>query len=364
MFPADALARELLADERRVALVTDGRGGGYGETLATVEVHRVRAGQVAGRGPIARAGGLAALALGTLEARALLARLAPAAAVGFGGYASVPTMLAASWARIPTVIHEQNAVLGRANRLLAGRMSRIATSFAEVAGLGDRARGKASLTGNPVRSEITAIGRDPYPRFAEDGPLRILVLGGSQGARVFSHIVPAAVALLPEGMRARLRLDQQCRAEDLEAARTAYRASGTQAELAAFFDDVPRRLARAHLAICRAGASTVAELCAAGRPAVLVPYPHAADDHQTANARAMAEAGGGWLAPEPEFTAESLAARLETVFERPASLGQAAAGARAMGLPEAARRLAEVVHAVTPAKGGSAGAPGAGRLAA
>ncbi|HZB93208.1 MAG TPA: undecaprenyldiphospho-muramoylpentapeptide beta-N-acetylglucosaminyltransferase, partial [Stellaceae bacterium] len=306
LFPAEALARELMGRGCRIALVTDRRGQAFGDKLPGVALHRIRAGRF-GTGLVSKVVGIAELALGTLEAGRLLRSLAPAAAVGFGGYPSVPTMLAAARQNLPTVIHEQNAILGRANRLLAPRVRRIATAFPELGGMREADRARVVLTGNPVRPAIAALRGAPYRAPEEDGAFDILILGGSQGARALSQVVPAAFALMPEALRRRLRVTQQARAEDLEGVRRAHRASGVAAELAPFFNDVPERLARAHLVISRAGASTMAELAMVGRPAILVPYPHAADDHQTANARALEKAGGAWVVPQAEFTAAALA---------------------------------------------------------
>jgi len=218
--------------------------------------------------------------------------------VGFGSYASVPAVMAAQRADIRTVLHEQNAVLGRANRLLARRAAKIALSFDRVHGLPGGDSGRTVVTGNPVRPAIAAVADRPYPQC--DGDLCLLITGGSQGARVFSQVVPAAIEMLDESLRSRLRIAQQCRAEDFASVRDAYDRLGIVAELATFFADMPERLAVAHLAITRAGASTVSELCAAGRPAILVPYPHAADDHQTANARAIERAGAAWVVGTPD----------------------------------------------------------------
>lgn len=355
MFPAEALARELAIRNCGVALITDRRGGGYGAALADVETHQVRAGQVTGRGLWARLMGLAQLALGTIEARKVLRRLRPAAAVGFGGYASVPAMLAATGARIPTLLHEQNAVLGRANRLLAPRVDCIATSFEEVSAIRPQDRAKVVRTGNPVRAEIAALSASHTTAPETDGPLRILVLGGSQGATVFGRVVPEAVAALHDDLRGRLEISQQCRAEDLEAVERAYADLGIGVELSAFFNDVAGRLARAHLVICRAGASTVAEITAAGRSAILVPYPRATDDHQTANARAVEDAGGGWVMPESEFTGAALSARIESLLRRPAEITEAGAKAGTVGIPDAAARLAELVVAVAKGNGWTPG---------
>jgi UDP-N-acetylglucosamine--N-acetylmuramyl-(pentapeptide) pyrophosphoryl-undecaprenol N-acetylglucosamine transferase len=298
--------------------------------------------------------GLAALALGTIEAGRLLRTLAPAAAIGFGGYPSVPTMLAAARLGVPTLLHEQNAILGRANRLLAPRVRTIATSFAEVGAVRPSDRARLVETGNPVRSAITALRGTPYPMLAGDAPLHVLVLGGSQGARVLSDVIPAACALLPEPLRRRLRIAQQARAEDIEAVRRAHAASGVDAELATFFDDVPARLTRAQLVISRSGASTVAELAMIGRPAILVPYLPAADDHQTANARALERAGGAWVMPHAAFTPDALAERLTQLMSAPEALARAAAAAHALGRPHAARALAALVLATIEGSNGHA----------
>lgn len=345
MFPAEALAGQLLSRGYRVGLVTDRRGAGFGERLPAVEVHRISAGGLAGRGVGSRLVALFHLIKGFFEARRLVARLRPLIAVGFGGYASVPTVLAAARAGLPTLLHEQNAVLGRANRLLARRAQAIATSFADTTALG---AAKPRFTGNPVRPAIAALAARAYAAPMES--FGLLVLGGSQGAHVFSQLVPAAIALLPAELRQRLAVAQQCRAEDLEAARAAYDALGQQAELSTFFADVPERLGRAHLVICRSGASTVAELAAAGRPAILLPFPYATDDHQTANARSFAAAGGGWLLPEAEATPAKLAEMLTGLIAQPSTLVFAANRAHRAGQPDAAQRLADLVGELASAK--------------
>jgi UDP-N-acetylglucosamine--N-acetylmuramyl-(pentapeptide) pyrophosphoryl-undecaprenol N-acetylglucosamine transferase len=351
MFPAEALANELLSRGHAVALVTDRRGGGFGDRLAAVELHRISAGGLAGTGIVGRAQGVVQLGLGFFQARALLGRLAPAAVVGFGGYASVPTVFAASFSGIPTVLHEQNAVLGRANKLLAKRATRIATSFTTVAGIA--AADRAVLTGNPVRPAIAALAGEPYAPIAPDGEIRLLVVGGSLGARVFGRLVPEALAALPEALRRRLRLVQQVRAEDLESVRAAYAKQGTAAELAPFFSDIPEQLRAAHLVIARAGASTVAELAATGRPAILVPFPYATDDHQTANARSMETAGAAWLMPEAATPPALLAERLTALLADPAALARAADAARRQGRLDAAARLADLVVSLIRSNGSS-----------
>jgi UDP-N-acetylglucosamine--N-acetylmuramyl-(pentapeptide) pyrophosphoryl-undecaprenol N-acetylglucosamine transferase len=283
------------------------------------------------------------LARGYFEARRLLRELDPAVAVGFGGYASLPTILAACHAGVLTIVHEQNAVLGRANRLLASRVDAIATSFEQVQKLPPKGRAVMRRTGNPVRPEIAALSTQPYPAPEANGPLHILVTGGSQGATVFSSLVPLAVALLPPESRARLRIVQQCRPEDLEAVTQAYRELNVAAELQPFFTDIPARLAKAQLLICRAGASTVAEATAAGRPAILVPYPAAMDDHQTENARALMRAKCAWFADQALLTPEKLRDMLEAMLAEPARLIEVARRAREVGIPNAAAQLADMV---------------------
>ncbi len=348
MFPAEALAGELKERGCRLALITDSRGAAYKGTLSEVETHNIRAGGIAGKGMIGRAKSVVNLGVGTLQARSLLGRLKPACVVGFGGYASVPTMMAATWSGLKTAIHEQNALLGRANRLMAGRVDRIATSFDKVRGIPEAANNKIVHTGMPVRPGIAAVRGAPYPAITENSPLKILVLGGSQGAHVFSEAVPAALAKLPEPLQRRIHISQQCRPEDLEAAKARYAGLAVESELKTFFDDVPGRLVEAHLIIARSGASTVAELTAVGRPAILVPYPYAADDHQSYNAHAIDEAGGGWLMPEDSMTPEILADRIQSLFGLPQTLEKAAAGAIRVGRSDAAARLADMVMALLP----------------
>ncbi len=353
VFPAEALARELMQRGHRLALVTDRRGDAYGGALGEIDTHRIRAGGIAGKGPLAKIKSVAELALGTVQARGLLKELKPSAVVGFGGYASLPTVMAAGFAGISTVLHEQNAILGRANRLLAGRARAIAVSFPESRGIPANAEAKVTHTGMPVRTNILDVRDAPYPTFTDDKPFNILVLGGSQGARVLSEVIPEAMGRLPEKLRKRLGITQQCRPEDLENVRGTYKRLGIDAELASFFDDVPARLAASHLVISRSGASTVAELLAVGRPALLVPYRYAVDDHQRLNAHAVDEVGAGWLIPEADFTAESLASRLQSMFGMPMILEKAAEAARKAGRPDATERLATLVEATLNGENGA-----------
>ena len=353
LFPAAALAEALSQRGYRLTLMTDRRADISPGAFNDVPVYRIRAGGIASGSALRRLRNAAALVFGTIETYRLMHGLRPDVAVGFGGYPSVPPLLAAARRGIPLVIHEQNAVLGRANRLLAPRAAHIALSHLCVAGLQPRDEGKARVIGNPVRPAISALATRPYPSLAADEPRRLLIIGGSQGARIFSEIVPQAVARLPSAMRAQVRIAQQCRASEMESTGAAFRALGVAAELAIFFDDMPRRLETAHLVLARAGASTISELAAAGRPAVLVPYPHAVDDHQTANAKTLAAVGGAWLVPQTELTPDGLADLLAQLFARPVFLGTAAMCARASGRRSAAHDLAGLVESVAMAATGS-----------
>ena len=335
-FPAEALASELIARGHRVALMTDARAAAkLPPVFAGGEVHVLRGAGIAGRGLRRATLAAGALAMGTLAARALLATLEPAAIVGFGGYPTIAPVMATRLLRNPppVILHEQNAVLGRANRAMVSRAKILALSFAATARIPNGVA--TALTGNPVRT-----GFDPSIPVPHDA-LHLLVLGGSLGARVFSDAVPAALAALPAAMRQRLRVVQQCRAEDVDRVAAAYAASAIAAELSTFFPDVAARLAAADLVIARAGASTIAELAAAGRPAILVPLPGAIDDHQTANARALCEAGGAWLIPQRDIA--TLADRLASLFAIPAVLTAAGSAAASVARPDAAARLADLV---------------------
>jgi UDP-N-acetylglucosamine--N-acetylmuramyl-(pentapeptide) pyrophosphoryl-undecaprenol N-acetylglucosamine transferase len=348
MFPAEALARALLARGLAVDLATDERGGGFGDRLPEVKVHRIASGGVAGKGTGARLRNFLRLGWGFLQSRSLLRQLKPAVVVGFGGYPSIPPLAAAQRGGVPTLLHEQNAVMGRANRFLAKNAARLAVSFEQVQFSDAVIATRRTVTGNPVRPEISAIAQTPYvaPRAGET--IRLFVMGGSLGARVFGRVVPEAVALLPPALRNRLAIAQQARAEDLAQAEADYRALGLAVELKQFFADVPERLRQAHLLITRAGASTLAELTAAGRPAILVPLPNSIDDHQMANARALVSAGGGWLLPESSLTPAALAKILEEALADPARLETAAAAAKSLGKRDAADRLAGLVIDLLP----------------
>jgi UDP-N-acetylglucosamine--N-acetylmuramyl-(pentapeptide) pyrophosphoryl-undecaprenol N-acetylglucosamine transferase len=341
MFPAQALARTLLSRGFDVCLFTDRRGGGLGPDLPQVRTYAIASGGIAGIGAVRRIRNTLRIGLGYLQARAGLRACGASCIVGFGGYASVPPVLAGAHLGLRVVLHEQNAVFGRANRRLARYADVVCTSFDAVAATPESAVGKLVLTGNPVRPDIAEIGRRPYGLPGTDGALTLLVTGGSQGATVFNDLVPEALSRLPEEIRRRLTVYQQAPGDGVERVAEAYRQAGIKHELAPFFVDLPRHLAAAQLVICRAGASTLAELACAGRPAILVPFPAATDDHQTANAKSLCEAGGGWLMPQATLTAESLAGRLEDLLSAPATLAEAAHAALKAAKRDAQIRLAD-----------------------
>ena len=342
-FPAEALAAELLRRGRRIVLMTDARSGGLNSpAFAGQERFMISGRGVFGSGAWHAARSALALAAGTVQARRLLARLDATVVVGFGGYPAVAPVLASRLLRRRprVVLHDQNAVLGRANRLLARFADTLALSHAATTRVPAGVR--TVVTGNPVRPAVLAVAASPYE--PPGAALRLLVLGGSLGARVFSDVVPAALALLPDPLRARLRVTQQCRPEDLERVRAAYATSGIAAELGAFFADVAGLLAGAHLVICRGGGSSVAELAVVGRPAIIVPLPIAIDDDQAANARGLVEGGGAWMVRQPEFTPAVLARRIATLAGLPAVLTAAAQAAAGCAIADAAVRLADLVE--------------------
>jgi len=345
VFPAEALAGELEARGVPFALVTDARGRQWQGALSRRPIHYIHSASPTGS-LWRRLTALLALGLGLIDAWRALGRIGPAAVVGFGGYASVPTMVAARLRRLPAMLHEQNAVLGKANRLVLDGTARVATSFARTRHLAEGDR-RARLVGNPVREPVRALRGSPYRPPSEGRVVDLLVFGGSQGAASFSQVVPEAVLSLPVPLRTRLRIVQQCRPEDLDRVRMRYVRAGIVAELAPFFADLPQRLAAAHLVVARSGASTVAELAAIGRPSVLVPYPYAADDHQTANARAFEATGACIVVPHASFTPSTLAGHLVALAEAPQRLAAMAAAAHQAGRPDAAARLADVVAEMT-----------------
>lgn len=343
LIPAFALATELHARGHHVALITDARGAKIPGKPDFLTAHVLPAGRL-GKNPVAVLKGLRAIWQGRSMALRLFESFAPSCVIGFGGYPALPALLAARAARIPTVIHEQNAVLGRVNRYLAKGVDAIATAYPEVDRLDPRWWGKVHLVGNPVRPEVLALRGEPFPEFSEDSLFRVLVTGGSQGASVLAQVVPDGLAMLPPALRHRLQVTQQCRPEDLEAVRARYAAHEIPAELGTYFEDMASRLAGAHLFVGRAGASTIAELTAVGRPAILVPLPIATDDHQAANTREMVKAGGARAIRQPGFTPKELAKQIQAMAMNPVGLANAAHAAWNCGLPRAVEDLADLVE--------------------
>jgi len=345
MTPAQALGNDLLARGYRVEVLTDHRGLSYKSMFKNMPMHVVKSG-TAHKGALGKVKGLINFSVGLVQASMLIQKLKPAMVVGFGGYPSVPGVYAAQLKKVPTIIHEQNAIIGRANAFLAPKATRIALSLPDVQGLDEIEKTRAVFTGNPVRPDIAALYSQAYPQLDDNSELRIFIMGGSLGARVFSDIVPKALAALSSDHRSRLRIVQQCREEDLQATKETYAKNGLEAELATFFDNVAEQLSQAHLIICRSGASTVAEVATAGRPAIFVPYPHHKDQQQKMNADVVADSGGAWVMTEDGFTVEALRARIETFLQSPSLLFGAAENARTCGKPDAARKLGNLVTAI------------------
>lgn len=345
MVPAAALAAELTKRGHRVALVSDERGVRFPGLFEGIQTHVLPAGRLGG-GPLGWGKAMREMWRGRTMARELYRTFRPAAVIGFGGYPALPALLAAFADKIPTAVHEQNAVLGRVNRFVARRVDAIATSSEPTERLGPKLLGKTHLVGNPVREAVLALRTRPYPLLEEDGIFRILVTGGSQGASILSQVVPDGLAMLPVTLRRRLQVTHQARIEDIDAVRKKYAEHDIPAELATYLPDMPEQLAWAHLVIARAGASTISELTAAGRPAILVPLPGATDDHQTANAREITRAGGARTIAQGDFTAVELAKQMQKLGLDPAALQNAAGRARSCGRPSAASDLADLVESL------------------
>ncbi|WP_018075597.1 undecaprenyldiphospho-muramoylpentapeptide beta-N-acetylglucosaminyltransferase [Novosphingobium nitrogenifigens] len=343
LIPAFALATELERRGHHVALITDDRGARIPGKPSFLPAHVLPAGRL-GKNPVALFKGLRAIWQGRAMALRLFESFQPSCVIGFGGYPALPALLAAQSAKIPSVIHEQNAVLGRVNRLLAGRVNAIATAYPAVERLAAKWADKVHMVGNPVRAEVLELRKEPFPLLDEDSVLRVLVTGGSQGASILSEVVPDGLAMLPPALRHRLQVTQQCRPEDLEAVRARYAGHQIPAELGTYFEDMASRLAEAHLFIGRSGASTIAELTAVGRPAILVPLPIATDDHQSANARELVRAGGARAIKQTSFTPKELAKQIQAIALKPEALANAAHASWNCGLPDAVEDLADLVE--------------------
>lgn len=344
LFPAEALAHEMTRRGWSVHLATDQRAERYAGGFPAELVHAVPSATFGSRNPFAMARAGWTLWRGFVRSSSILQRLKPAIVVGFGGYPTLPPLFAATRRNIPTLIHEQNAVMGRANRALAARVTAIAGGFmAEGEG---NAADKMVVTGNPVRPAVIEAAKSAYPSLNGAKPFRLLVFGGSQGAQFFSEAVPPAIRALPEEARARLAVTQQARPEDEAAVRAAYAEMGVAAEVAPFFNDLAQRMAAAHLVVSRSGASTVSEIAVIGRPALLVPYPYALDHDQAANAAALARAGGAEVHRQDTLSPERLSALIGAMMEDKARLLSMAAAARSAGKPDAARLLADLTEAI------------------
>ena len=343
LIPAFALATELDRRGHHVALVTDERGARIPGKPDFCPAHVLPAGRL-GKNPLTWAKGLSGIWQGRAMALRLFESFQPSCVVGFGGYPALPALLAAQSAKIPTVIHEQNAVLGRVNRLLARRVDAIATAYREVGRMKPQWLNKVHLVGNPVRAEVLALRKASFPPLGEHGLLRVLVTGGSQGATVLAEVVPDGLAMLPPALRHRLQVTQQCRPEDIEMVRARYAAHQIPAELGTYFEDMDARLAETHLFIGRAGASTIAELTAVGRPGILVPLPIATDDHQAANAFELVKAGGARAIRQPGFLPKELAKQVQAIALAPDALAHAAHAAWNCGFPDAVSDLADLVE--------------------
>ena len=345
MVPAAALGEELARRGHHVVLVSDDRGVRFPGLFEEVETHVLPAGRLGG-GPFGWLRAARNVLAGRAMARRLYKEIRPSCVIGFGGYPALPSLLAAFRAGVPTIVHEQKAVLGRVNRYVADKVDAIATSYENVERLKDSWRAKTHLVGNPVREAILELRMRPYPMIEEDGIFRVLVTGGSQGASILSQVVPDGLALLPVHFRRRLQVTHQARVEDIETVRAKYLNHGIPAEIATYLPDLPEHLAWAHIVIARAGASTIAELTAAGRPAILVPLPSATDDHQTANAKEITQAGGARTINQRSFTAPELAKQIQKLGLDTHALENAAARARSCGRPNAARDLADLVESI------------------
>ena len=343
LFPAEALAVELVKQGIEVHLATDARGMAYGGAFPAKERHAIRAATPSGKSPIALIKALLALGRGLVQSLQLVRRLKPDAVVGFGGYPSVPPVLAGWLLGIPTLVHEQNGVLGRANRFLAPLTKGLATGFGDVKSVPRSVKDRMHLVGNPVRPAVLEVADIAYRPVTTDGAIHLLITGGSQGARVMSDVVPKALGLLPRELKSRLAIVHQARGDDLAVAERNYAEAGIKADIRAFFDDLPKRIADAHLVIGRAGASTVAELAVIGRASILVPLPGSLDQDQAANAESLAQIGAATIIKQANFTPETLAGLLERLFSHPSELTDSSVAAKSAGIPDAAVRLARLV---------------------
>jgi UDP-N-acetylglucosamine--N-acetylmuramyl-(pentapeptide) pyrophosphoryl-undecaprenol N-acetylglucosamine transferase len=346
LFPAAAFAEEMFRRDWRVFLMTDARGRRYAEGFPAERIEDVSAASLSAN-PVTIIPSLFKIFRGINAAKRRFDELQPSLVAGFGGYPSFPALMAARAKHVPILIHEQNSVLGRVNRAMAASAPIVACGFERLDRLPEKARPSKRVVGNPVRSPILAVRERPYPEAPAGGELHLLIIGGSQGARLFGEVIPDAIAKLPQALRSRLKVVHQVRDEQIADANKTYQAANVAAEVAAFFTDMGQRLGAAHLVISRAGASSVTELQVAGRPAILVPFAAAADDHQTANAEGLTSVGAADLFTEAEFEPTALANLLERRLADPHGLAVRAAAARAAAKPEAARTLADLAESIS-----------------
>ncbi|MEJ2124998.1 MAG: undecaprenyldiphospho-muramoylpentapeptide beta-N-acetylglucosaminyltransferase [Alphaproteobacteria bacterium] len=343
LFPAQALAGELMRRGYEVDLITDMRAAIMGNDFPARSVHKVPSATFKGKSPLEAMKMIATNSNGFKMAYDIMAETNPKAVIGFGGYPTIPPVLAGLARGIPSAVHEQNSVMGRANRFLAPLVKAIAISLEDTKFLEEKLVKKSFLTGSPLRENVLAMRGGTYQPPQPGQPLNLLVFGGSQGAKYFSDVMPVTLQLLPPEMRDRLMVVQQSRAEDIDRVFDAYEVASVAAELATFFDDLPQRMSGAHLIVCRSGATTIAELSALGRPAVLVPLPHSVDNDQLENATRFEKAGAGWCFEQSIMTPERLAGTLRRLFEEPATLARAASRAKALARYDAVERLADLV---------------------
>ena len=342
VFPATALLKELETRGLEVKIITDSRGRKWADILNISTNFQIQASGFFGKGVFSKVVGLLKTLFGMFQTIFIIWRLKPALVVGFGGYASIPAILVASFRSIPTVIHEQNSVLGRANRFVAKRVDKIATSYQNVRFLEKTIENKVVFTGMPVRSLVEELRSTEYPVILDSSSLKILIFGGSQGANIFSRVLPQSLDRLDVRLRSRIEVIHQCRVEDTDTLVSNYRELGIKFEVSEFFSDLPEKIAQSNLVITRAGSSTLAEITIIGRPAVIVPYPFAVDDHQTTNAKEFESAGGGWLFSNTSFTPKLCAGLLKEVLFDPVILEKKAMSSKNMGQVGAVSRLADL----------------------
>ncbi len=348
LFPAEALAHAMMERGWSVHLATDYRAERFAGHFPAKEVHPIASATFGSKNPLALARSFLTIWRGVRQSSEVIARIKPQVVVGFGGYPTLPPLYAANRRGVPTIVHEQNAVMGRANRALAAKAAAIAGGFLPE-GSGQYGA-KTVVTGNPVRPPVIQAAAEPYAPARDGQPFRLLVFGGSQGAQFFSDAIPAAIAALPPEQRARLLVTQQARADDVGRVKAAYAELGMVPEVLPFFTDMAMRMAAAQLVISRSGASTVSEIAVIGRPALLVPYPHALDHDQAANAAALAAAGGAEVHAQSTLSVERLTSLISAAISEPDRLEAMAAAAKSAGKPDAARLLADLAEAIASGK--------------